>query len=188
MWKIEKIVRKGDYDYAVVQNHPAASVYGYVLYHRVIVEIHLGRLLNSNEVVHHINENKRDNRIENLKVMLVGEHERLHGLEQGKTMADLICPSCNKTFTIPYNKTHVKKKQGSYTTCSKSCRGKFSRQIQLQGLTTEMKDAISGNIVRTYKQYVTDNPEGTLTRDSVETIRIPPEIGEEIVQPTTNCQ
>lgn len=187
MWKIEKIVRKGDYDYAVVKNHPAASVYGYVLHHRVVVEIHLGRLLNSNEVVHHINENKRDNRIENLEVMSKGDHERLHGLEKGKTVTDLCCPWCKTNFTKPYRHTHLGKKRGSYTTCSPSCRGKFSRQVQLHGLTAEMKDAISGNIVRTYKQYVTDNPEGTQTRDSVETIRIPPEIGEEIVQPTTNC-
>lgn len=50
-WKVEKNVSKGDYDYAVVKNHPAATKHGYVLYHRIVVENHLGRLLNSNEVV-----------------------------------------------------------------------------------------------------------------------------------------
>lgn len=177
MWKIEKIVRKGDYDYAVMKTHPSATTYGYVLHHRVVVENHLGRLLNSNEVVHHKNGIKQDNRIENLKVMIIGEHERLHGLKKGKIMADLICPWCKVSFSVPYNKTHVIKKRGLYTTCSKSCRGKFSRRVQLHGLTTEMENAISGNIVRVYKQYITDNPEGTLdNRDTVETIRIPPEM------------
>lgn len=47
--------------------------------HRVIVERHLGRKLSKDEVVHHINGNKLDNRIENLKVVSRAEHKRLHG-------------------------------------------------------------------------------------------------------------
>lgn len=46
-----------------------------------------------------------------------------------------------------------------------------------------MEIAISVNIVSEYKRYLTDNTEGTVTTDSVETTRDPPEIGEDIVQP-----
>lgn len=53
MWNIEKIVSKGDYDYAVVKGHPNATENSYVLHHRIVMENHLNRLLNSNEVVHH---------------------------------------------------------------------------------------------------------------------------------------
>ena len=71
MWKIEKTVKKGDYLYAVVKDHPRSSKYGYVLYHRIIMENHIGRILNPNEVVHHIDGNKLNNNIENLQLQIV---------------------------------------------------------------------------------------------------------------------
>jgi hypothetical protein len=46
--------------------------------HRIEVEKHIGRELTCDEVVHHINGNKLDNRIENLKVMTNIEHCKLH--------------------------------------------------------------------------------------------------------------
>jgi len=46
--------------------------------HRVVMEKHLGRKLKTKEVVHHINRDKTDNRIENLQIMLNSEHVKLH--------------------------------------------------------------------------------------------------------------
>lgn len=48
--------------------------------HRLVMEQTLGRKLLENEVVHHINGNKKDNRPENLVVMSASEHSRLENL------------------------------------------------------------------------------------------------------------
>jgi len=163
MWNIRKKISKGEYDYALVPEHPFATKLGYVFMHRVVMENFLGRLLDKNEVVHHKNENKKDNRIENLQVMTNEEHVRYHMQKRGITMVDLICPCCNKRFTRRKRETFlVKKGKFSYTCCSRSCNGKFAREIQLHGLTQKVQDAISVNIVRIYQKSILDNAEVTV--------------------------
>lgn len=60
-------------------DHPyAIKNKGYVLQHRLVVERQLGRYLLPSEVVHHRNEDKQDNRFENLEIVTRSRHMSHH--------------------------------------------------------------------------------------------------------------
>lgn len=124
MWEIRKIVSKGEYDYAVVPEHPNATKHNYVLHHRVVMENEIGRLLNEEEVVHHIDGNKKNNDIENLELHSRKGHAELHGKEKKTKYVLLKCPECQNEFERERPQTHLCKNTEN-TFCSRSCNGKF---------------------------------------------------------------
>lgn len=67
-WKGGRIIDKDGYILVLVPVHPFANQNGYVREHRLVVEKYIGRYLTPDEVVHHINHKKDDNRIENLRL------------------------------------------------------------------------------------------------------------------------
>ena len=57
--------------------HPK-NIRGYIYEHRAVMEEYLGRMLQPWETVHHINEIKTDNRLDNLFLCTVKEHSAIH--------------------------------------------------------------------------------------------------------------
>ena len=61
-------IKRGKYWYIFKPEHPFSGKQGYIAEHRLIMEKYLGRYLSKLEVIHHINHNEEDNRIENLEL------------------------------------------------------------------------------------------------------------------------
>ena len=69
--------------------------------HRLVMESYIGRKLEKFEQVHHKNGNKIDKRIENLEIINIKEHQRIHAKKQklGK----------DRKGISPINKTNIEK-------------------------------------------------------------------------------
>lgn len=155
MWNIRKIISKGDYIYALVPEHPKATKNNYVLMHRVVMENYLGRMLTEEEVVHHKDHNKKNNSIENLELIERVTHIKKHSTERGRKIIKLKCPWCEKEFIKYKNQTHLQKpSKYNCTCCSKTCRGKLHRYIQLKGRTLEIQEKINSNIISENIRYL----------------------------------
>lgn len=77
-----KKIRKDGYVSIYFPDHPQSTKEGYIMEHILVMECNIGRWLKDNEVVHHKNHIRNDNRIENLQLMTFSEHARLHMLER----------------------------------------------------------------------------------------------------------
>jgi hypothetical protein len=80
-WKGGRKIKPSGYVMIYQPNRPSVAKSGYVPEHRLVVENYIGRYLNSKERVHHINEIKNDNRLENLYLFSFGySHSAYHWL------------------------------------------------------------------------------------------------------------
>jgi hypothetical protein len=78
-WKKGRTISSEGYVYVYVPEHPRTSKkFPYVREHIVVMEKHLGRNLTYDDIVHHINGKKDDNRIENLELTTRSIHASKH--------------------------------------------------------------------------------------------------------------
>lgn len=101
---------------------PLTNKLGGMSYARYLMCIHLGRFLLKSEEVDHKNNNRLDDRIENLQVLTPKENKEKHTREVilGELFVELMCPTCGKKFERPKRNSYIVK-GGDKTHCSRTC-------------------------------------------------------------------
>ena len=67
-----------------------------ISYPRVLMEEKLGRPLEKHEQVHHKDGNPKNNDLDNLEIMNIGDHQKLHSRKYYDK--EMTCPCCGETF------------------------------------------------------------------------------------------
>jgi hypothetical protein len=85
--------------------------------HRWMMQNHLGRKLDTKEVVHHKNEEKKDNRLDNFEVQSLSEHSSHHmkkHMNRPEIKRKYSRLAKKQGFSYSNGKGHIKFKDGQY--------------------------------------------------------------------------
>ena len=110
------------YKYFIDKDHPLSNKQGKVYHHRHVASVKVGRWLSDNEVVHHIDENKLNNKSNNLEIMSRSEHGKHHAPKM--IVITSKCKYCKKDFKL----SKSCKSRRKY--CSYKCARKDSEKIK----------------------------------------------------------
>ncbi len=81
-WNHDKIKHQDGYiKVRVGKEHPLSDPNGYA-YEHLLIWISAGKEIADDEVLHHINGDRKDNRLENLERMSRSEHNNLHNKDK----------------------------------------------------------------------------------------------------------
>jgi len=141
-------LKNGDYLLVVAPEEYPYKKYRdkYCYEHRLVYWLNFGEIPEDYEI-HHKDENKHNNNIDNLELMSGEEHRRKHYSKKGRTVVLLKCPVCQLIFKKNISDTFMSKK-GTYSCCSRSCSGTFSNYKE-----DKKKKGIKENVIEIYKEY-----------------------------------
>jgi endogenous inhibitor of DNA gyrase (YacG/DUF329 family) len=117
-----------------------------ISYPKYLMEVHLGRYLEENETIHHIDGNPLNNDISNLKILDRKEHCYNDALKNKEIKVK--CSYCGKEFTIKGKYVHRRNRKDRNSSgyfCSKRCSGKYGKLIQLGLIKPTIVDKIVPN-------------------------------------------
>lgn len=121
-----------------------------ISYARYLMSVNLGRILNPEEHVDHIDGDKTNDDINNLQILTISENNKKRNIENGTTrkMISLKCPNCNIEFTIEYGKSFLQK-NNKFSTCSKKCLHSF---LKVKRTTDELIEIGKNQIIEIFRR------------------------------------
>lgn len=117
------IVTTKGYRLIYAPDHAYANYQGYVPEHRLVIEKNIGRLVNPMiEDVHHIDENRLNNKLSNLILLTKSEHRRTHaGWRRIDNAWWKTCTACNRFLVVEGNFYKRHKGHNEFVTQCKQC-------------------------------------------------------------------
>ncbi|MBD8004547.1 HNH endonuclease [Bacillus norwichensis] len=110
-------------------DHPSCfkkgSNAGYIYEHILVAELMLGRQLYEDEVVHHLNFNRQDNRKRNLLVLLKGQHTKIHSWINRTGLKEQIEADAPEEYYIEQCKNCFEYLLQNDKFCSKECQAEY---------------------------------------------------------------
>lgn len=105
-------MKNGPYELVVApDDYPGKKYRGrYIYEHHLVWWENTGEIVPEGHVVHHKNEDKRDNRFNNLELLSGPKHSSLHNA--GETKIELECAWCGGLFLRAIRNVNTKRKQG----------------------------------------------------------------------------
>lgn len=100
-----------------------------ISYARYLMSVYLKKYIEKGYEVDHINNDKTDDRLENLQVLTTKENREKQRLLKPKRIVKMICPICNKEFVFEARNLSTRPNP----CCSRKCGGKkafFTRTIK----------------------------------------------------------
>lgn len=108
------------YMYCYNPNHCTANGAGKVLEHVFVMYKAIGRKPNPDECIHHIDRDRTNNALSNLRLMTITEHTLLHAIEdRGFKLEARNCPTCNNSFECSAKSDQLYCKVSCATSASK---------------------------------------------------------------------
>lgn len=105
-----------------------------ISYPKYLMELHLGRYLNDDETIDHIDGNVENNDLSNFQILDRLEHVKIDN--PSTKSENYICQNCNKQFVMEgwqvakfiNNRKHRPNQNGPF--CSRSCVSKYSQKLK----------------------------------------------------------
>lgn len=102
-----------------------------VSYPKYLMEKRLGRYLEPDETVDHIDENPLNNEEGNLQVLTRSGHAALDA--RRRNPQEFTCPTCGGNFVVEGSKLKDRQRGKAGPFCSRSCVGTYAQSIQKGG-------------------------------------------------------